>query len=90
MVPEDEDAETAEQLEERCRKLMNKSKVVLFMKGDPQTPRCGFSRKIVALLQEQKVDFTTFDILSDERVRQGTPFKPFADGMELILVLGQR
>ncbi|KAH6901266.1 thioredoxin [Coprinopsis sp. MPI-PUGE-AT-0042] len=70
VVPEDDDAETADQLEERCRKLMNKSKVVLFMKGDPQTPRCGFSRKIVALLQEQKVEFTTFDILSDERVRQ--------------------
>ncbi|KAG2017393.1 monothiol glutaredoxin-5 [Coprinopsis cinerea AmutBmut pab1-1] len=63
--------ETQEQLEERCKKLMNQSKVVLFMKGDPQTPRCGFSRKIVALLQEQNVQFTTFDILTDEAVRQG-------------------
>ncbi|TFK24810.1 thioredoxin [Coprinopsis marcescibilis] len=66
----DDDEETAEQLEDRCRKLMNQSKVVLFMKGNPETPRCGFSRKIVALLQEQHVPFTTFDILSDERVRQ--------------------
>lgn len=50
---------------------MNQSKVVLFMKGSPETPRCGFSRKISGLLQEQKVDFTHFDILTDEGVRQG-------------------
>ena len=41
------------------------------MKGDPETPRCGFSRQAVALLQEAKVQFTTFDILKDEEVRQG-------------------
>ena len=44
---------------------------MLFMKGDPEEPRCGFSRKIVELLQTAKVKFDTFDILSDEDVRQG-------------------
>jgi hypothetical protein len=63
--------ETAEQLEDRCKKLMEKSKVVLFMKGNPEQPRCGFSQKTVALLKQEKVPFSTFDILQDEAVRQG-------------------
>jgi len=50
---------------------MSQSKVVLFMKGTPTAPRCGFSRKAVALLNEQKVEFTHFDILTDDNVRQG-------------------
>jgi glutaredoxin-related protein len=36
---------------------------MLFMKGNPSEPRCGFSRTIVALLQEQGFEFSTFDIL---------------------------
>lgn len=63
--------ETPVQLEDRCRKLMEKSDVVLFMKGNPDQPRCGFSQKTVALLKQEKVPFTTFDILQDEAVRQG-------------------
>ncbi|KAM0791764.1 hypothetical protein ACM66B_004028 [Microbotryomycetes sp. NB124-2] len=62
--------ETQQELDARCQRLMNQSDVVLFMKGDPQTPRCGFSQKIVGLLQAEKVPFTTFDILADESVRQ--------------------
>ena len=41
------------------------------MKGSPDAPRCGFSRQIVELLQGEKVSFGTFDILTDEEVRQG-------------------
>lgn len=67
-----EKEESPEELEKRMRGLMNQSKVVLFMKGNPDVPRCGFSRKTVALLREKNVEFTTFDILSDESVRQGT------------------
>ena len=51
--------------------LMTQSKVVLFMKGQPDAPRCGFSRKIVGILRDQSVTFTHFDILSDEDVRAG-------------------
>ncbi|KAJ7278229.1 putative glutaredoxin [Mycena rebaudengoi] len=60
-----------EDLDTRLRALMTQSPVVLFMKGSPEVPRCGFSRKISALLKEQNVEFTTFDILEDEDVRQG-------------------
>jgi glutaredoxin-related protein len=44
---------------------------MLFMKGNRDQPRCGFSRKIVELLNEQGVKYSTFDILSDESVRAG-------------------
>ncbi|KAK0222927.1 glutaredoxin [Armillaria nabsnona] len=63
--------ETAEELEKRMRGLMTQSKVVLFMKGSPDAPRCGFSRRITGLLKDQNVEYTHFDILSDEDVRQG-------------------
>ncbi|KAF7316038.1 Monothiol glutaredoxin-4 [Mycena indigotica] len=63
--------ETPEELEKRMRGLMNQRRVVLFMKGTPEEPRCGFSRKISTLLREHAVDFAHFDILSDEDVRQG-------------------
>ncbi|OCH89591.1 glutaredoxin [Obba rivulosa] len=63
--------ESPEQLNERLKGLMNKDKVVLFMKGSPDQPRCGFSRKLVGLLRDQGVQFSTFDILTDESVRAG-------------------
>jgi glutaredoxin-related protein len=50
---------------------MNKHKVVLFMKGNPSAPKCGFSRQTVGLLREKGVEFAWFDIFSDEDVRQG-------------------
>lgn len=60
-----------EQLDERLKRLINKAPIVLFMKGDPATPKCGFSRQIVTILNEQGVKFDTFDILHDDEVRQG-------------------
>ncbi|PWN97037.1 glutaredoxin [Tilletiopsis washingtonensis] len=63
--------ETQEELEERCRKLMERQDVMLFMKGNPDNPKCGFSQKTVALLRQEGVRFGSFDILQDEAVRQG-------------------
>jgi glutaredoxin-related protein len=50
---------------------MTQHRVMLFMKGEPDAPRCGFSRKAVALLRDQNVEFGSFDILEDETVRSG-------------------
>jgi glutaredoxin-related protein len=69
--PAVEKVETPEELEERLRRLMTQSNVVLFMKGSPDEPRCGFSRKICGLLRDNKIEFSHFDILTDESVRQG-------------------
>ncbi|WFD01716.1 glutaredoxin [Malassezia obtusa] len=63
-------AESPQDTERRCHELMKRSKVMLFMKGHPNQPRCGFSQKTVALLREQGVEFDHYDILSDENVRQ--------------------
>ncbi|GER25425.1 glutaredoxin [Striga asiatica] len=60
-----------ETLEDRLRKLVNSSEVMLFMKGSPDEPRCGFSSKVVGALKEEGVEFGSFDILGDEEVRQG-------------------
>ncbi|TFK93787.1 glutaredoxin [Polyporus arcularius HHB13444] len=56
---------------EELTALMNKERVMLFMKGNPDAPRCGFSRRIVALLRDQGIEFGSFDILQDEGVRSG-------------------
>ena len=52
---------------------MNQSEVVLFMKGNPDVPRCGFSKTTVGILRDLKLEFTTFDILQDEAVRARAP-----------------
>ena len=71
LAPEEEKGETQEELNDRMRKLMAMDKVVLFMKGSPDEPRCGFSRKTVDILREHNVQFSYFDILTDESVRSG-------------------
>ncbi|KAJ6416585.1 hypothetical protein OIU84_002445 [Salix udensis] len=58
-------------LTSRLESLVNSNPVMLFMKGKPTEPKCGFSGKVVAILQEEKVTFESFDILTDEEVRQG-------------------
>ena len=68
---EEKKEETTEKLNARMKGIMDSDKVVLFMKGTPDAPRCGFSRQTVAILREQEVKFTHFDILQDEAVRQG-------------------
>jgi glutaredoxin-related protein len=61
-------ADAAKQrLSERLDRLIRYSDIMAFMKGIPTAPRCGFSQ----LLQEEKIPFGSFDILTDETVRQG-------------------
>jgi Grx4 family monothiol glutaredoxin len=62
----------AEELNSRLRKLIQQSRVMLFMKGEPNKPQCGFSRKMVELLTKAGFhDFGFFDILTDMEVREG-------------------
>lgn len=60
-----------ETLQDRLKKLITSSPVMLFMKGTPDAPRCGFSSRVVNALREEGIDFGSFDILTDEEVRQG-------------------
>lgn len=58
-------------LEDRLKQLINQAPCMLFMKGDRETPRCGFSRTIVGILDSLNADYQTFDILQDNTVREG-------------------
>jgi Grx4 family monothiol glutaredoxin len=64
-------AAAAEPLDARLKRLTTQTPVVLFMKGTRDEPRCGFSRKVVDAVGATGIAFSTFDILSDEDVRQG-------------------
>ncbi len=44
---------------------------VLFMKGTPSFPQCGFSARAVAILNELKMDFHSVNVLENEAIRQG-------------------
>ena len=60
------------ELRARLEALVRERPVMLFMKGSPAAPRCGFSRKVVEALEGAGLGgFGAFDILSDEAVRQG-------------------
>ncbi|XP_060905960.1 glutaredoxin 3 [Labrus mixtus] len=63
--------ESSTDLNQRLKKLINAAPCMLFMKGSAQDPRCGFSKQLVALLKTHSIQFSSFDILSDEEVRQG-------------------
>ena len=60
-----------EELNKRLSELVKAAPVMLFMKGTPSTPQCGFSRQLVSLLREKGVRYGFFNILADEEVRQG-------------------
>ncbi|KAK7204554.1 thioredoxin-like protein [Myxozyma melibiosi] len=66
-----------EDLNERLKKLVSAAPVMLFMKGTPAAPQCGFSRQLVGILREHQVRFGFFDILKDDAVRQG--LKKYSD-----------
>jgi monothiol glutaredoxin len=55
----------------RIQDLVEKNKVVLFMKGSKQFPQCGFSSRVVEILKKEGVPFETVNVLADADVRQG-------------------
>jgi monothiol glutaredoxin len=58
-------------LRSRIETLLQANRIVLFMKGDPRAPQCGFSAKAVAALSALDVDYAHFDVLSDPEIREG-------------------
>ncbi len=64
--------------QERIRQTVTSSPVVLFMKGTPTFPQCGFSAKAIQLLKMSGVsEVTTVNVLEDPEIRQG--IKEFAN-----------
>lgn len=52
-------------------KLVKMNKVVIFMKGNPEAPRCGFSNAVVQILRMHGVQYDAHDVLESDELRQG-------------------
>ncbi|CAG9583298.1 unnamed protein product [Danaus chrysippus] len=51
--------------------IVKNNKVVVFMKGVPDAPRCGFSNAVVQIMRMHAVPYESCDVLADENIRQG-------------------
>ena len=58
-------------IETRLDNMVNQADVVVFMKGVPSAPRCGFSNAVCQIMRMHDVPFESHDVLADEEVRQG-------------------
>ena len=58
-------------INEKIKEIISKNDVVLFMKGTPEMPQCGFSMTVSNILKELKVKFSGVNVLADPEIRQG-------------------
>ena len=65
------------QINEQIQSTIDNNNIVLFMKGTPDAPQCGFSMAVSNILKVSKVDFIGVNVLADENLRQG--IKDFSD-----------
>lgn len=68
---------TANPVHERIQGVIDADPVVLFMKGTPVFPQCGFSAVTVQVLSQSGVKFKAYNVLEDDDLRQG--IKEFSD-----------
>ena len=70
--PSGEPASTGDEnpIRDAIAEAIAEHKVILFMKGTPEAPACGFSARTVAALQALEVPFAAVDVLPDPRIRQ--------------------
>ena len=61
----------------RIDEIVKNNQVVLFMKGTPLFPQCGFSSRAVTILEHLETPFETVDVLQDPEIRQG--IKEYSD-----------
>ena|SRR3990167_5788879 len=58
-------------IQNKIQQLVSKNKIILFMKGTPDFPQCGFSTKAVHLLNQCNAKFEAVNVLEDPEMRQG-------------------
>ena len=61
----------ADEVSERIRESIGQNKIVIYMKGSPSFPMCGFSAATVEVFEELGVPYATVDVLKDPEVREG-------------------
>ena len=63
--------------EEKIKNIISSDNIVLFMKGTPDMPQCGFSMAVANVLKHLGVKFTGINVLEDEEIRNG--IKAYSD-----------
>ena len=63
-------SDTENQIRDAISQAISEHEVILFMKGTPEAPACGFSARTVAALQALQVPFAAVDVLPDPRIRE--------------------
>ncbi|MGN6372108.1 MAG: Grx4 family monothiol glutaredoxin [Solirubrobacteraceae bacterium] len=63
-------SEPTNPIREAIAEAIDQNEVILFMKGTPEAPACGFSARTVAALQSLQAPFAAVDVLPDPRIRQ--------------------
>ncbi|MEM7194818.1 MAG: Grx4 family monothiol glutaredoxin [Pseudomonadota bacterium] len=58
-------------IQEQLKEVVENNEIVLFMKGSPDFPQCGFSGRTAQILQACEVPFASVDVLADSDVREG-------------------
>lgn len=58
-------------IQEKIKQQISSAPVVLYMKGTPDFPQCGFSGKVVHILRRNDIDFVSHNVLEDAELRQG-------------------
>ena len=61
----------ADDVRGRIEEQVKNNRVMVFMKGTPNFPQCGFSAHTVEILRAHNAEFESFDVLSDPAVREG-------------------
>lgn len=56
---------------DKIENLLTENKIVLFMKGQPEAPQCGFSARAIAILAELGAEYASVNVLEDPEIREG-------------------
>lgn len=67
----------SEDIMKQIQSQINQNKVILYMKGTKEVPQCGFSARVVQIINSYDVPFETVDVLADPEIRQG--IKAYSD-----------
>ena len=59
------------EIQEKIRNVIEENSVMLFMKGSPDFPQCGFSGRVVQILEACGAEFSSADVLMDPELREG-------------------
>ena len=61
----------SEDIQDKIKNQIENNKIILYMKGSKEMPMCGFSARVVEILNSYDVDYETVDVLLDQDIRQG-------------------